>query len=75
MQAQRAFQEETAPDERVDLLGLDVIQPLHSVLDLPLVRSGVNNENLQHRKKVQKALRQLTRYAEFDEMTNLANLL
>ena len=36
-----------APYEGVDFLGLDVIQPVHRVLDLPLVRSSIHDEDLQ----------------------------
>jgi hypothetical protein len=34
------------PDEGVDLLGLNVVQPVNRVLYLPLVRPGVNDEDL-----------------------------
>ena len=38
--------EQGSPDEGVDLLGLDVVQPLDGVLDLPLVGAGIDNEDL-----------------------------
>lgn len=45
-----------APDEGVDLRGLNIIQLLHRILDLTLVRLDINNEhkgvvllNLLHR--------------------------
>lgn len=36
---------EDIPDESVNLSSLDVVQLLHSILDLTLVGLDVNNEN------------------------------
>ncbi len=55
--AQLNYSQGHLPDERVHLSRLNIIQLLHRILDLPLVRLDVNNEhqrvvllNLLHRR-------------------------